>query len=119
LTVTGGDNQKIAVNTTFANPLAVAVGSHQWDGQGEPVDGGGILFQSPAAPDAGITVAPTATVEISGAQAVLFATANSVAGRYVVTAGMTGGDATVLFNLENLPSPFAAPAQLLLPEIGK
>ncbi|MBK8050471.1 MAG: hypothetical protein IPK16_27235 [Anaerolineales bacterium] len=119
LTAASGDNQKIAVNTPFPIPLAVTVDSHTWEANlslwaVEPYTSTHLVRPRP-----GIMVNATATTTISGTQARLFVTANPMAGSYAVTATTTGGDAPVLFHLENLTSPFEAAAQMLLPAIGK
>ncbi|MBK8047730.1 MAG: hypothetical protein IPK16_11725 [Anaerolineales bacterium] len=119
LTFVSGDNQKAKIGASFATPLAVAVGSHDWIGQVEPVEGGAIIFQSPSVPAAGLSAAPVVTATVVGAQAALAAVANLIPGTYVVTGTAHSESMPVFFHLENLLSPFDAPAQISLPMLGK
>jgi hypothetical protein len=97
LTSTGGTPREAAVNTAFANPLALTVSS----GYGEPVDGGMVTFTAPLS-GAGLTFTETVAFISDGAVSLLV-TANGVAGSYVVTANTNGSfSGAVDYNLTNL-----------------
>ncbi len=87
LTITGGNNQKTAVNSAFANPLVVGVAAND-PGVSVSVDGLPVTFTAPGSgPGATITGSPAT---IAGGTASATATANGVAGRFQVTASAPG-----------------------------
>ena len=89
-----GDGQTAAVNTAFAQPLAVRV----YASFGEPVEGGKVTF---AGPPNGAGLAAPVTATITGGAASATVTANGVAGGYTAVATANGVNAFVPFNLTN------------------
>lgn len=95
LSTSRGDNQHTPINTAFADPLTVTVGSAAPPPQAEPVTGARVTFTAPAA-GASSALSPTSpvTVTCTGAPAVctaaVTATANGTAGSYHVTASAAG-----------------------------
>jgi CSLREA domain-containing protein len=100
VTLTGGDGQSTAINTAFANPLAVTVSSPY----GEPVIGGQVTFSAPASGASAILSASSVTLDAIG-QASVTATANGTAGNYAVAVSAGGGWGTSasLTNLKGTP----------------
>jgi hypothetical protein len=96
---TGMSPQTAAINTAFANPLAVFVTSPF----GDPVQGGTITYTvTPAAGGASATLsAGTATIGVAGLASVR-ATANGTTGSYSVTASAAGVATPAVFSLTNL-----------------
>ncbi|MBA4373853.1 MAG: hypothetical protein C0402_13460 [Thermodesulfovibrio sp.] len=96
LNKTGGDSQIAVINTVFSSPLLLAVTS----AFGEPVNGGKVIFNSPAA-GAGLNPM-TNIVMISGGAASLSTTANgSAGGPYTVTASAAGAASPLSYQLTN------------------
>jgi predicted outer membrane repeat protein len=95
LAITGGDHQATSINTAFANPLALSVGS----AYGEPVNGGVVTF---AGPGTGASINPNAniTATVSGGNIAQNVTSNGIAGSYQVTANANGAPG-VNFSLTN------------------
>jgi hypothetical protein len=97
LTITDGNNQHAAINTTFAQPLAVSVGGTN----GDPVNGGIITFTAPAS---GVSAVLSSTsVMISGLAASVNASTNGIAGSYDVNAYAAGVVVPAEFHLTNDP----------------
>ncbi|WP_376692420.1 choice-of-anchor Q domain-containing protein [Wenzhouxiangella sp. EGI_FJ10409] len=95
LVLFSGDNQSTTIGTDFSEDLAVDISSAFDD----PVDGGQVSF---LAPGSGASLSTeVSTVTIAGGQASITATANTIGGSYVVTAGTTGSNDTATFNLTN------------------
>jgi hypothetical protein len=97
--VPGSTPQSAGINTSFSNPLAVAVTANN---PVEPVAGGLVTFAAtPRASGASATLsAPTATIGSDG-QASVTATANAIAGSYTVTASAAGVASPASFSLTN------------------
>jgi hypothetical protein len=95
LTVSGGNNQATLVNTTFADPLQLSVGS----AYGEPVNGGVVTF---AGPSSGASINPSSNViaTIGGGNVSQTVSANGIGGSYPVTATANGAS-DVYFSLTN------------------
>jgi predicted outer membrane repeat protein len=104
--LTGGNLQSAVVGTAFAQPLAVTVTSHFH----EPVAGGVVRFTVPATGPSAVLAPAPITLDAKG-QGSVTPTANTVAGRYLVWAGVDPAGPAVRFTLTNLPG---AAAQLLL-----
>jgi hypothetical protein len=97
ITVSGGDNQTTAVNSTFDSPLLVTV----TDQYGNAVAGVTVTFTgSGNGADAGFSDGGVVRTDDNG-QASVFATANDVAGSYTVTASVEGVDTAAAFFLTN------------------
>ena len=95
LTKVSGDEQITLVNTAFAEPLVVGVGSTV----DEPVDGGVVTFTAPAS---GASAIPqVSTVMISEGTVSQSLTANDVGGTYNVTTNTAGAETTIAFALRN------------------
>jgi hypothetical protein len=97
--VTGESPQSAAINTAFANPLAVIVSSPF----GDPVQGGQIKFSvTPSGGGASASLsAGSATIGAGGLSSVA-ATANAVVGSYSATASAIGAATPAVFALTNL-----------------
>ena len=95
LTKVSGDEQITLVNTVFAEPLVVGVGSTV----GEPVDGGVVTFTAPASGPS--TDPPINEATISAGKASQSLTANGEGGFYNVTTNTAGAATTVEFALHN------------------
>jgi CSLREA domain-containing protein len=94
-----GTPQNATINTAFATPLGLTVSSSF----GEPVGPGGqVTFTAPGS-GASVTFAPS-TVTSSDANGTISqtATANGIAGGYIVTATSRGASGSPSFNLINL-----------------
>jgi CSLREA domain-containing protein len=99
LSVASGNNQQAIVNTAFAAPLSVTVGSPF----GDPVQGGVVTFTAPGSgASAAFPSGNTAAISASG-QASVAVVANTIAGGYNVTAAVSGVGSTS-FSLLNLPA---------------
>jgi hypothetical protein len=96
----GGNFQSGQVGQGFPNALMVQVGS----AFNEPVAGGLVTFTAPAN-DASARLAPTQATLSSDGLASTQATANTVAGSYIVTASVNPHSTPFNFNLSNLPGP--------------
>jgi hypothetical protein len=98
---TGLSPQTAAINSAFANPLAIYVTSPF----GDPVPGGTITYTvTPAAGGASATLsAGTAIIGVAGLASVA-ATANGTTGGYTVTASASGVATPAVFSLTNLAS---------------
>jgi hypothetical protein len=88
--------QSAAVNTAFAAPLAVSVSSPA----GEPVAGGLVTFAPPSSGASAVLSATMVTLDSSG-QGSVTATANTVAGSYMVAVSAGGANALADVNLTN------------------
>jgi hypothetical protein len=97
--VTGESPQSAAINTSFANPLAVIVSSPF----GDPVQGGQIKFTvTPSGGGASASLsAGSATIGAGGLSSVA-ATANGVVGSYSATVSAIGVATPAVFTLTNL-----------------
>ncbi len=89
--------QSATIQTAFQHPLGVTVR----DGYGNPVSGASIALSYPSS-GASAVLADTATSDASG-YASTTATANAIAGSYVVTASVAGVATPATFALTNLP----------------
>ena len=98
ISATSGGNQSATVGTNFANPLTVAVTANN---AAEPVNGGAVTFTPPSS-GASATL-PALNATISGGSATVTAAADSQAGSYLVTAGVSGASTSVSFTLTNNP----------------
>lgn len=98
----GGTPQSTAVNTAFADPLVVRV----VDQVGDPMSGVEVSFDAPDSGASAALSAPTATTDVNG-EASITATANTVAGSYVVSASVAGVSLPASFNLTNTAGPAA------------
>jgi len=100
ITVSGGNNQRVLVNTAFPSPLVVTVRSSV----GDPVQGGVVTFTTPTS-GASVTFpnGNTAKIDASGVATVIV-NANNVAGTYAVTPAAKGASGTNL-SLTNLTAP--------------
>jgi len=96
-----GTPQRAVVHAAFAAPLEVRVA----DAEGRPLAGVEVAFAAPAAGAA--LSAATATTGADGIARV-GATANAVAGRYLVRAAVAGVAAPASFELTNAAGPAAA-----------
>jgi hypothetical protein len=88
--------QTTTVVTAFADPLQVRV----TDTVGDPVPGVTVTFSAPASGASATLSAPTAVTDINGF-AEVDATANTIAGSYVVTASVENVDTPASFSLTN------------------
>jgi hypothetical protein len=105
LALSSGNNQRSAVNTAFAQALAVSVTANNTV---EPVAGGALTFTAPIASGASAVLSGSpATIGADG-KASVTATANGTAGAYTVSASATGVASPANFSLTN-----SAPAALL------
>jgi predicted outer membrane repeat protein len=109
IAITSGNNQSTTVGTGFVNPLVATVTSPD----GDPVQGGLVLFTAPTSGAGAILIGATggvvtATIDPSGQAAVGLA-ANTVAGSYSVLARAIGTHFAAGFTLTNLPG---APADV-------
>ncbi|MBL8169702.1 MAG: right-handed parallel beta-helix repeat-containing protein, partial [Acidobacteria bacterium] len=111
LAIASGSPQSTAVNTTFANPLTVAVSSDS----SEPVNGGLITFTPPGG-GASATLNGNPAI-IAGGQAGVSATANATVGAYQVTATANGATGSAVFNLTNITCPNITITPTSLPTI--
>ncbi len=89
-------NQATLVGTPFGLPLTVSV----VDKFGNPVPSANVTFVRPAGEPNAKLSAPTATTDANG-NATVTATATSVVGTYIVTAGLDANGPTVDFVLSN------------------
>jgi subtilisin family serine protease len=101
LTLVAGDPQATAVGDAFADALEVQAS----DSYGNPISGLTITFDAPSSGASAVLSSVTATTDISGTASVT-ATANNIAGSYVVTA--SNGTESVEFNLTNNPGAIAS-----------
>ncbi|HEY0181104.1 MAG TPA: Ig-like domain-containing protein [Dokdonella sp.] len=93
----GGGEQSTTVGTPFAHPLEVEV----TDAYGNPVPGVVVTFTAPASGASAVLSASTATTGKDG-RAAVDASANAMAGGYVVTASVAGVAAPAEFDLTNV-----------------
>lgn len=96
LEVFGGTPQSTAVYRPFPAPLAVRV----VDAQGNPLPGQTVNFNVPGSGATAALSTPSAVTDASGIGSAI-ATANGIAGSYVVTASVSGIDGSVDFELTN------------------
>ncbi|MGA2146246.1 MAG: Ig-like domain-containing protein [Bryobacteraceae bacterium] len=94
--VASGGTQSAAVNTAFANALAVTV----TDANNNPVSGATVTFTAVPVNGASATFSVPAITDSNGHTSVT-ATANATAGAYTVTASVSGGTTSATFNLTN------------------
>jgi hypothetical protein len=104
VTVVSGSGQSAAVGAGFASPLVVVV----TDSYGNLVPGASVTFAAPAAGASASLTPPSATTGANG-QASVTATANTIAGNYIVTASVTGVTTPASLSLTNNPG---APASV-------
>ncbi len=97
--VNGGSPQSAAVNTAFADALAIHVASPA----GDPVAGGVITFTTPSNGSSANLSIETVTIDAAG-EAIVTATANGTEGSYDVTASTLGAASAALFALTNTSS---------------
>jgi hypothetical protein len=111
--VRGSSPQSTALNTAFANPLALTVTSPY----GDPVAGGVISFSaSSSAKGATATLSATSATIGANGQASVTATANGTQGKYKVVATATGQTRPAVFLLANIAFPNGgAPAVVVGP----
>jgi len=95
--------QSATVGEAFPNALEVLV----TDVNGDPVPGITVTFAAPASGASAVLSSGTATTDATG-RANITATANTVAGSYVVTASVEGVDTPASFNLTNTAGAAAA-----------
>jgi adhesin/invasin len=93
----GGTPQSATISTAFADPLAVVVR----DASGNPVIGVSVTFMAPTSGASATLSAAQATTDAAG-RASVTATANTIAGGYTVTAGLSGVSGTASFALINV-----------------
>src|SRR5262249_32770051 len=97
--VTGESPQSAAINTAFANPLAVIVRSPF----GDPVQGGQIKFSvTPSGGGASASLSAGSATIGAGGLASVAATANGVVGSYSATVSAIGVATPAVFALTNL-----------------
>lgn len=94
--VAGASPQSTVKGTPFAKPLAVAIK----DAAGNPLQSIVVTFAAPGSGVSATLSAPTAVTNGLGVASVT-ATANAIAGTYVVTAGVSGLVVPAAFNLTN------------------
>ena len=110
LTKTSGDAQNTAINTSFTNPLVVALSSVA----GEPTAGGTVTFTD-LGTTAKTTLSSAQDVSLSSGSASLAApTANNILGSYTVQASARGVSTPVSFALTNTAAPTVPTAPSLL-----
>ncbi len=102
--VSGSTPQSAAIDTAFANPLAVQVTAKD---PLEPVAGGVVAFAAPSSGATATLSGTTATIGANGVASVK-ATANNTAGTYHVTAAAAGAAAAASFTLTNTAAAGAA-----------
>lgn len=109
LNISGGNNQTTFINTPFANPLELSVGS----AYGEPVDGGVVAF---AGPSSGASINPSSnvTATVGGSNISRNVSANGLAGSYSVTATANGAS-NQYFSLTNIAGTTTSLASSLNP----
>ncbi len=109
LNISGGNNQTTFINTPFANPLQLSVGS----AYGEPVNGGVVTF---ARPGSGPSINPSSnvTATVSGDNISRNVSANGIAGSYSVTATANGAS-NQYFSLTNIAGTTTSLASSLNP----
>lgn len=93
----GGTPQSATISTAFADPLAVVVR----DASGNPVGGVTVAFTTPASGASAELSAAQAITDATG-RASVTATANTIAGSYLVTASTAGVSGPVSFALTNV-----------------
>jgi len=103
IVATAGTPQTATVASAFADPLQVRV----TDLNGDPVPGATVTFAAPAAGASAGLSSTSATTNGSGF-AEVDATANTIAGSYVVTASVAGVDTPASFALTNSADAAAA-----------
>jgi len=97
--VTGESPQTAAINTAFANPLAVFVMSPF----GDPVKGGTVTFTvTPSGGGASASLSAGSATVGAGGLASVTAVANDTVGSYTATASVRGVATTAVFALSNL-----------------
>lgn len=102
ITVTGGKTQSAMVGTPFGNALQVKVTA----ADGEALPGVAVTFSVPVSGASATLSVPSVITDHSGVAGVT-ATANAIAGAYVVTASVTGVTPAI-FSLTNLAGPAQA-----------
>jgi uncharacterized repeat protein (TIGR01451 family) len=102
LSAGGATAQNTQVNTPFASALRVSV----TDASGNPVAGTIVNFAAPGSGASAVLSAASAITDASGA-ASIGASANLVAGSYLVSASVSGIALPLNFNLTNTPAPAA------------
>jgi hypothetical protein len=95
--VTGSSPQSAAIDTPFANALAVTVTANDSE---EPVAGGILSFSAPSSGASAVLSSTTATIGSNGVASVT-ATANGTVGSYAVTATASGIATPASFQLTN------------------
>ena len=93
-----GSGQSATVAKGFASPLVVVVD----DAYGNPVPGVSVTFAAPASGASAALSSSTATTGANG-QASVTATADTIAGSYIVTASVAGVTTPASFSLTNTP----------------
>jgi hypothetical protein len=108
--VRGSSPQSTALNTAFANPLALTITSPY----GDPVAGGVISFSASSSANGATAMlsATTATIAANG-QASVTATANGTQGKYLVTAAASGQTRPAIFKLANIAYPNVSAAAMI------
>jgi len=107
LTKTSGDNQHAVVGTAFTNPLVITVAPGAADAADhEPVTGGVVIFTAIPNGEASVTLTGSPAT-ITGGQASVTATANTIVGSYGVTASAAGAS-SVTFSLTNTAAPLTS-----------
>jgi hypothetical protein len=101
LTKSDGDEQTALLNRAFAQPLGVSVAS----ANGEPVDGGQVVFAAPSSGSSVIT--PTQTIPTIGGVVLVNEIANNIAGSYPVMVTASGAT-TITFVLTNTTNTLMA-----------
>jgi hypothetical protein len=99
----GSTPQAAQVGAAFGSPLALTVTANNTTEFTNPVAGGLVSFTDPTS---GATASLSTTFRyINGGETVYYATANTVAGSYTVTASAAGASTPVRFSLTNTPGP--------------
>jgi subtilisin family serine protease len=100
ISVDAGNNQSTIVGTSFSIPLKVLVR----DSANNPISSAIVLFDAPNTGASAVLSSPSATTNGDGI-AIIYATANTIAGDYQVTASVDGISTT--FNISNTPDTLA------------
>lgn len=102
IAVQSGSPQSATVNTAYASALVVVV----TDSAGQPVPGATVTFSAPSSGASGTfsnaTRTTTATTAANGQATASAFTANTIAGPFAVSAGVSGVSASASFSLTNV-----------------
>jgi uncharacterized repeat protein (TIGR01451 family) len=107
LVATSGGGQLALTGSAFAAPLIATVK----DSAGNAIVGASVIFTAPGSGASAALSPSTAATSVSG-QTNVAATANAVAGAYVVSASVAGVGSSVTFALSNYATLLLAPASV-------